>query len=51
MMVMLPMRCALFLFSRSCCVSFVPGRAQRVGRDVPGQLPHLSRHLRLIFRR
>src|ERR1700726_1911819 len=35
MMVMLPMSCALFLFSRFCCVSFVPGRAQRRSRSVP----------------
>jgi hypothetical protein len=48
---MLLMRCALFLFSRLCCVSFVPGQAQGVGRDVSGQLPRLSRHLRLVFRR
>src|SRR5437870_3384971 len=33
MRVMLLMRCALFLFSR-CSVSFVPGQAQGVGRDV-----------------
>lgn len=32
-------------------VSFMPGRAQRVGPGVLGQLLCLSRHLRLVFRR
>src|SRR3954452_7198366 len=34
MRVMLLMRCVLFLFSRCRSVSFVPGQAQGVGRDV-----------------
>src|SRR3954464_3297810 len=36
MRVMLLMRCALFLFSRCCSVSFMPGQAQGIGREVCG---------------
>jgi hypothetical protein len=36
MRVMLLMTCALFLFSRCRAVSFMPGQAQGVSRDVSG---------------
>jgi hypothetical protein len=51
MRVMLLMRYALFLFSRCRSVSFVPGQAQASAATFLGQLPRLSRHLRLVFRR